>query len=334
MHTILVIDDNKTNLQMVRSILENTYTILPALSGEMGLRYAEKRKIDLILLDLFMPEMDGRETMLALRRLPSCAEVPVIFLTADSKQETEVECLRLGAVDFITKPFVPEVLQTRILRILELEGYRKDLRGRLHEKTVELENIILQTITTIANSLDAKDEYTKGHSVRVAEYSVALAKSKGWTEEECAVLHKIALLHDVGKIGLPDGVLKKTAPLTDAEFATVKEHTMIGANILKDITSVQYLVVGARSHHERYDGKGYPQGLKGCEIPEIARIICVADAYDAMTSTRCYRPRLSREESLHRLQKDAGKQFDPEMVDLFVHLVQTGAIEDSNDETH
>lgn len=327
MHTILVIDDNKTNLQMVRSILEESYTILPALSGEMGLRYALKKKIDLILLDLFMPEMDGRDTMQALRLIPSCAEVPVIFLTADNKQETEVECLRLGAVDFITKPFVPEVLTTRIQRVLELEGYRKDLKGRLHEKTIELENVTLQTITTIANSLDAKDEYTKGHSVRVAEYSVALAKSKGWTEEDCEVLHKIALLHDVGKIGLPDGVLKKKAPLTDEEFAKVKEHTMIGANILKDITSVRSLVVGARSHHERYDGKGYPQGLQACEIPEIARIICIADAYDAMTSDRCYRPRLSREESLHRLQKDSGMQFDPEMVALFVELVLAGELE-------
>lgn len=327
MHTILVIDDNKTNLQMVRSILEGTYAVLPALSGDMALRYVEKKKVDLILLDLFMPEMDGRDTLQALRQLPASAEVPIIFLTADNKQETEVECLRLGAVDFITKPFIPEVLKTRIQRALELEGYRKDLQGRLHEKTIELENITLQTITTIANSLDAKDEYTKGHSVRVAEYSVALARAKGWSEDDCTVLHKVALLHDVGKIGLPDGVLKKDSPLTDEEFTKVKEHTLIGANILKDITSVRYLVVGARSHHERFDGEGYPEGLKGYEIPELARIICVADAYDAMTTDRCYRPRLSREESLHRLEIEAGKQFDPELIGLFIKLVREGLLD-------
>lgn len=321
MYTILVVDDNKTNLQVIRTILGDNYTMLPALSGEIALRYAEKKTIDLVLLDLVMPDMDGRETLQALRRIPTCRNVPVIFLTAESKRDTEIECLRLGACDFISKPFVPEILLTRIDRVLELEAYRKDLQGRLQSKSIELENVVLQTITTIANTLDAKDEYTKGHSERVADFCVALAHQKQWSNQECADLHKIALLHDVGKIGVPDAVLKKQEPLSDDEFIQIKQHTLIGANILKDITSLRYLSVGARSHHERFDGTGYPQGLKGCEIPEVARMIGIADAYDAMTSDRCYRTRLPNTEARKRLLQGAGAQFDPELVSLFVTML-------------
>lgn len=330
MHTILVVDDTKTNLQMVRGILGDTYNLLSALSGEIALRYAEKKSIDLILLDLAMPEMDGRETLRALRAIPSCVSVPVVFLTADTKQCTEVECLRLGACDFITKPFVPEVLRTRIDRILELETYRRDLQGRLQEKTSELENIVLQTIATIANTLDAKDQYTKGHSVRVAEYATALARKMRWTQQECDAMHRIALLHDVGKIGVPDAVLKKEERLTDDEFAQIRKHTLIGADILKDITTLHELVVGAESHHEWFDGTGYPQGLKGTEIPEIARIIGIADAYDAMTSNRCYRPSLGKELARQRLIEGAGTQFDPEIVSLFVDMLQSEEVDAEN----
>lgn len=326
MPTLLVVDDNKTNLQMIRSILGDGYTLLLALSGEVALRYAHKKAVDLILLDLFMPDMDGRETLQALRRIPSCKTVPVIFLTADVNQSTEVECLRLGASDFLVKPFVAEVLLTRIERILELEAYRKDLQGRLREKTAALEDVILQSITTIANTLDAKDEYTKGHSVRVAEYAVALARKRNWASDDCEALHRIALLHDVGKIGLPDAVLKKNAPLSEAEYNKVKEHTLMGANILKDITTLKSIGVGAQSHHERFDGEGYPQGLKGTDIPEVARIICIADAYDAMTSDRCYRPRLPIEHVRQALQDGAGRQFDPELVTDFIELMQDGKL--------
>lgn len=327
MYTILVVDDNKTNLQVVRNILGDNYVMLPALSGEIALRYAEKKKIDLVLLDLVMPEMDGRETLTALRRLPDCHSLPVIFITADAKRDTEVECLRMGACDFISKPFVPEILLTRIERALELEAYRKDLQGRLQSKAVELENVVLQTITTIANTLDAKDEYTKGHSERVADYCVAIAQQKMWSAQECADLHKIALLHDVGKIGVPDAVLKKQEPLSDDEFLQIKQHTLIGANILKDITTLRYLSVGARSHHERFDGTGYPQGLKGCEIPEVARIIGIADAFDAMTSDRCYRTRLPSDIARSRLLQGAGNQFDPDLVSLFLNLLDRGLVE-------
>ena len=328
MYTILLVDDNKTNLQIVRGILGDSYALLPALSGEMALRYAERKHFDLALLDMRMPDMDGLETMRALRDIPHCATTPVIFLTGDTRPDMETECLRQGACDFIAKPFVPEVLRTRVARALELESFRKDLQGRLHAQSVALENIVLQTITAIANSLDAKDEYTKGHSLRVASYAVAMAEDRNWSTEACADLHKVALMHDVGKIGVPDTVLKKEGRLSEEEFAIIKEHTNIGANILKDISSIRNISLGAKYHHERFDGSGYPQGLKGHEIPELARIIAIADAYDAMTSDRCYRPNLGNNEALSRIRKGAGQQFDPDLVEVFVRLMESGKLND------
>lgn len=326
MHTLLVVDDSQTNLQMIRGILGRDYTLLMAVSGEVALRYAEKKAVDLVLLDLAMPGMDGRETLQALRQLPSCTAVPVMFLTASVDQEVEVECLRLGACDFITKPFAPEVLRTRIERVLELEGYRKDLLGRLQEKTQELESVLFQSITAIATALDAKDEYTKGHSERVALYADALARKMGWSEAERVSLQRVALLHDVGKIGVPDAVLNKVEPLTGEEFELIKQHPAIGADILSSLTSAGDVYLGAAAHHERYDGKGYPRGLSGSGIPRVARMIGIADAYDAMTTDRCYRPRLPVTEARDRLLAGAGKQFDPVLVALFVELVDQGLV--------
>lgn len=332
MYTILIVDDNKTNLQIVRHILGEGYNLLPAISGEMAVRYAEKKDIDLILMDMRMQGMDGLQTMQAIRQIPGRDHIPVIFVTGDSRQDTETECLRQGACDFISKPFVPEVLRTRIARVLELESYRRDMQGRLRAQTAAMENVILQTITTIANTLDAKDEYTKGHSVRVADYAAAIAELRNWPKEERDNLHQVALLHDVGKIGVPDAVLKKEGQLSDKEFRVIKTHTEIGASILKDIKSLRHVSIGARFHHERFDGQGYPQGLKGEEIPEIARIIAIADAYDAMTSDRCYRPNLGRNEAKARLMQGAGTQFDPELVALFMKVLDAEkcALENNN----
>lgn len=326
MQTILVVDDSQTNLQMIRSVLGHQYVLLLAVSGEMALRYAEKKAVDLVLLDLAMPGMDGRETLLALRALPSCASVPIIFLTASRDQTVEVECLRLGACDFITKPFAPEVLTTRIARVMELEGYRQDLMGKLQEKTQELETVVLQSITAIAAALDAKDEYTKGHSERVAYYADALALGLGWAERERVALQRVALLHDVGKIGVPDALLNKPAPLSDDEFEIFKQHTTIGGNILRSLTSAGDISLGACAHHERYDGKGYPLGIGGESIPDVARIICIADAYDAMTTDRCYRPRLPLEDAKNRLLQGARTQFDPDLVQLFAQLLEESRI--------
>lgn len=203
---------------------------------------------------------------------------------------------------------------------------------RLEEKNGQLRDMTMRSIVTISNTMDAKDDYTHGHSERVAEYSKKIAQELGMQGERLANIHSIALLHDIGKVGVPDYVLNKAGRLTDEEFSKMKSHTTIGSEILEDIGSIlPEISVGATYHHERYDGTGYPKGLKGDEIPFIARLIAVADAYDAMTSDRCYRKRISNEQVLEELIKGAGKQFDPEIVKALITLLQEGRISQGAD---
>ncbi len=198
----------------------------------------------------------------------------------------------------------------------------------LEEKNRQNQQMTFQTIMTIVNTIDAKDQYTKGHSQRVSEYSVAIAKELGMAEEELEKIRYIALLHDIGKIGVPDNILNKQGKLTNEEFALMKMHTVVGGEILKDIKTVEGLDVGAKYHHERYDGRGYPDGLKGEDIPYIARIICVADAYDAMTSNRVYRKRLSTEDVEKEIERCIGSQFDPDIGAVFLKLLREKRIDD------
>lgn len=198
--------------------------------------------------------------------------------------------------------------------------------AELDEKNTQIQRMTLQSIMTIANTIDAKDEYTRGHSRRVAEYSVAIAREMGLSTEEAERIQFIALLHDIGKIGVPDSVLNKPGKLTDEEYALMKQHTVIGADILKDITTIPGIDVGARYHHERYDGSGYPDGLKGDEIPFIARIIAAADAYDAMTSNRVYRRQLNHDKVMIELRNGLGTQFDPVVGQALINLVEKGML--------
>lgn len=326
MYSILVVDDNKTNLQLVKQVLSSKYSVIPVLSGEMAIQYVEKKKPDLILLDQIMPELDGMSTMERIRSLPFGKDVPVIFLTADTDKETEVECLRRGAFDFIAKPFAPEVMISRIDKTLELESLRHELQKQLEEKSKQVERMTLQAIMNIANTIDAKDELTRNHSVKVAEYATAIAEKLGWAEEEIQNLHYVALLHDIGKIGVSDEVLNKPTRLTKEEFELVKRHAAIGGEILKDVKMVKDVIVGALYHHERYDGKGYPKGLKGEEIPLIARIVGLAEAYEAMTSRRVYREELTEEEVRVELELEKGKQFDPVLVDALLTIIEEGTV--------
>ncbi len=191
----------------------------------------------------------------------------------------------------------------------------------LDKKTKQIQNMTLQTIETIANTIDAKDDYTQGHSRRVASYSAAIAREMGMSNEEVENIRFIAMLHDIGKIGVPDSVLNKPGRLTDAEYELMKQHTVKGGEILKDIGMIPDLDVGAKCHHERYDGKGYPQGLKGEEIPKVARIIGLADAYDAMTSNRVYRQHLTNDVVMAEIKRCRGTQFDPEVTDAFLNYL-------------
>ena len=325
--TILIVDDDRWNLITAQKLLLEEYKVVGVNSGKQAFKYLEKYTPDLILLDIFMPEIGGFEVMKILQEHEQWSKIPVIFLTADKKTESEAEGFEMGAHDFITKPFDPRIMLNRIRRTIELEGYRQNLQQRLDEKTREVELVMIQAITTVANTIDAKDDYTKGHSIRVAHYSEALARKLGWSEEEVQNIHYIALLHDIGKIGVPDSVLNKPFKLTNVEFELIKNHTIMGAEILKDIKMFKDVNVGAKYHHERYDGKGYPNGLKGEEIPLVARIIGIVDSYDAMTSNRVYRKRLQDEVVKAELLKGRGTQFDPVLIDKFMELLEEGDLQ-------
>lgn len=197
----------------------------------------------------------------------------------------------------------------------------------LNEKNEQIQAMTMQTITTIANALDAKDTYSEGHSRRVAAYSAQLAEKLGLSEDEIRNIRIIALLHDIGKIGVPDSVLNKPGKLTDEEFALMKQHAVAGSEILKDIDMISGIDIGTRYHHERYDGRGYPEGLKGEDIPYIARIIAVADSYDAMTSDRVYRKHLSDEQVMSELEKGEGTQFDPVIAQTMENLLKDGVFQ-------
>ena len=324
---ILIVDDDRLTLSTAQNLLGDTYKVVAVNSGKQAYKYLDRHTPDLILLDINMPEISGFEVMRTLQMDSRWRKIPVIFLTADRSAETEVECFRMRACDFVTKPFEPQIMLSRIKSTLELDGYRKDLQRRLDEKTREMERITIQAIMTVANTVDAKDDYTKGHSLRVAAYAELLAQRLGWSEDDVQNTYYVAMLHDVGKIGVPDAVLNKPFKLTDLEFRLIKNHTIMGAEILKDFKMFPNVDVGAKYHHERYDGKGYPEGLKEESIPLIARIIALVDSYDAMTSNRVYRRRLNDDVVMQELESGKGSQWDPDLVDIFIELIKEGALE-------
>lgn len=326
MKRILAVDDSAMNLKLVENMIKGEYQLELSGSGFDALAYLENNTVDLVLLDLLMPEMDGMETYDRLRELENGKNVPVIFLTADTDIESEITCLKKGASDFVRKPFMPEVMRNRIRRVLELDELTHYLERKVMEKTAQIEKMTFETIATISSMLEARDSYTKGHSVRVAEYSVMLAERAGWREQAILNLKHIALLHDIGKVGIPDHVLNKPGKLTEEEFAIIKSHTIIGADILKEIKSIPEIEAGARYHHERYNGTGYPCGLAAEEIPAVARIIGIADAFDAMNSKRIYRDSLSPEVIRKELVNGKGTQFDPYFLDLFLQLFDEGKL--------
>ena len=326
---ILVVDDDTQNLKMASRILSGEKLRVSCLkSGGDTIKFLQENRPDLILLDIHMPGMDGFETITAIRENKETADIPVIFLTADDDSNTEKRGLEAGAMDFIKKPFVPEVLLLRVRHTLDLIRLQTDLEKEVEKKTQEvmaqhekLERISMQIATTLSGAIDAKDTYTNGHSTRVAEYSREIARRAGLSEKAQEDIYMIGLLHDVGKIGVPDAIINKQAKLTDEEYAIIKTHPAMGANILKNITEFPKLSTGARWHHERYDGRGYPDGLAAEDIPFEARIIAVADAYDAMSSRRSYRDVLPQEIVREEVQKGKGTQFDPVFAEIMLAMM-------------
>lgn len=321
---VIVVDDDETNLKMAGHILSREHMRVTAMtSGEALLDYMkEKDAPDLILLDIKMPGMDGFETLTALRALENGKDVPVIFLTADEKESTETKGLTLGAMDFIKKPFVPKVLTLRVRHTIDLDHLQRNLTEEVQKKTKENERLFMHVVSSLASAIDAKDTYTNGHSLRVAQYAREIARRAGYEKERLDGIYMMGLLHDVGKIGIPDAVINKPARLTDEEYDIIKNHPAMGARILGIIKEMPKLANGARWHHERFDGKGYPDGLSGEDIPEEARIIAVADSYDAMTSHRSYREPLPQGVVKEEIEKGKGTQFDPRFASIMLEMIE------------
>ena len=324
---VIVVDDDMTNLKMAGHILSKKNMRVTALkSGAALLEYVKDNHPDLILLDIKMPGMDGFETMERLKaQMVPGEEIPVIFLTADESFETEMQGLSLGAMDFIKKPFNPEVLALRVRHTIELVRLQRNLMDEVDRKTQENASLSLHVVQTLAEAIDAKDTYTNGHSGRVAEYTWEIARRFGYNRKRQDEIYMMGLLHDVGKIGVPDSVINKPGKLTEEEYAQIKTHPVVGNRILKNIRERPKLAVGARWHHERYDGAGYPDGLSGIAIPEEARIIAVADAYDAMTSRRSYRSILPQAAVREEIEKGIGTQFDPVFAGIMLEIIAEDA---------
>ena len=323
---VIVVDDDVINLQVAGKILSSSGIRVTALrTGTALFEYLEKESQmpDLILLDVKMPGMGGFEAIKKLHSLESSAsKIPVIFLTADESEGSEKEGLSLGAMDFIRKPFVPEVLRLRVNNAIELVTLQNQLYFEVEQKTRENKNLFMQVIRALTAAIDTKDEYTKGHSNRVAEYSKMIAKRIGYSDARQDDIYMMAIMHDVGKIGIPITVLNKPGRLTDEEYELIKRHSQMGAAILKNIESNPKYELCAMHHHERYDGTGYPSGLKGDAIPEEARIIAVADAYDAMSSDRSYRTHLTQEMIKDEIRLGTGSQFDPKFAEIMLEIIE------------
>ena len=325
---ILVVDDDKMNLAIVHKMLGIRYDVTCVSSGMDAISYLNNNVPDMILLDLHMPEMNGLEVLEKIREQDNLSDIPVVFLTADNDRKTEIDIFKAGAMDFIQKPFIAEVVIQRISRILELYHYQKSLQQEVDRKTAELResnrkvtNVLSQMIMALGSAIDAKDAYTNGHSERVARYSGELARRMGKSTQEINDIYYIGLLHDIGKIGIPDYIINKAGKLTEEEYELIKNHPNIGADILSSITEMPGISFGAHWHHERFDGKGYPDGLAGEDIPEVARIICVADAYDTMTSKRVYRDILPQKVARDEILKGRGTQFDPVIADYMLEMI-------------
>ena len=327
---ILIVDDDTAILRMASRILSAEKARVSCLkSGEDALKFLRENRPDLILLDIHMPGMDGFETIAAIKEQKATADIPVIFLTADDDSSAETRGLQMGAMDFIKKPFVPEVLLLRVKHTIELVRLQTDLTLEVEEKTREviaqheqLNRISMQIMQTLSGAIDAKDAYTNGHSTRVAEYAREITRRAGLPETMQKDIYMIALLHDVGKIGVSDAIIKKPDKLTAEEYAIVKSHSVMGEKILKNITEFPQLLIGARWHHERYDGRGYPDGIAGEDIPVEARIIAVADTYDAMTSKRSYRADMPQDVVRSEIEKGRGTQFDPSFADIMLGMIR------------
>ena len=322
---ILIVDDELSGRQTLESVLEGEdYELEMAENGPQAIEKAKKLLPDVILLDIMMPGMTGFEVCQRIRSDPQIAEIPIIVLTALDDRDSLLNALKAGADDFISKPFDRFELRARLLGITRLNRYQKLLqeRTKLREANEHLLAAYEETIEGLSHALDLRDKETEGHSLRVTELTIRLAQAEGLTEEEITHIRRGALLHDMGKIGVPDAILHKPAALSDEEWRVMRKHPQYVYDMLYSVQYLRPALSIPYCHHEKWDGTGYPRGLKGEQIPISARLFAVADVWDALTSDRPYRPAWSREEALEFIREQSGSHFDPQVVELFLRLIQ------------
>ncbi len=319
--TILVVDDTPENIDVLSGILKQHYRIKAALNGHIALKIArETPKPDLILLDVMMPEIDGYEVCRRLKNSPETSKIPVIFITAKCGVEDEELGFSLGACDYITKPISPPIVSARVKTHLSLYDQSRHLEKLVQVRTAELSNTRREIIRRLGRAAEYKDNETGMHVIRMSLYTRLLAKKVSDDDEWCELLYNAAPMHDVGKIGVPDHILLKPGPLDTHEWHIMRQHPGFGAEIIGDHASplLQLAREVALCHHEKWDGSGYPRGLMKEAIPLSARIIAIADVFDALTSTRPYKEAWPTEQAVSYIREQSGQHFDPSLVPLFL----------------
>ncbi|MCK8109019.1 two-component system response regulator [Pseudoalteromonas sp. A3] len=322
---ILIVDDEPANLKVMREVLGNQYRMSFAKSGAAALALLEKEQPKLILLDIMMPDMNGFEVCEILKSTPALSHIPIIFVTALGDESDEFKGFELGAVDYITKPISPAIVRARVKTHLSLV------------QAEQLKQAHVDLVHRLGRAAEYKDTDTGEHIARMSQYSKLLALEFGMGEQQAELLRQAAPMHDVGKIGIPDAILLKPGRLTPDEFDHMKQHAAIGAQILANSSSplLQLAHKLALEHHEKWDGSGYPNGLKGEHISVEGRIVAIADVFDALTSKRPYKEAWGVEEALEHMQAQAGKHFDPHLINLFVNKLDTIiAIKNAYQEQH
>jgi len=332
---ILVVDDIEVNRIILQEILQDSYEVEEAENGFEAISKImdTKHLPDMVLLDIMMPEMDGYEVLSIIKSNPLTLNIPVIFISAADESMSELKGLKLGAIDYITKPFEPESVRLRVNNYMELTRYRIQLEQEIEKRTQEVVRTKEGMLSTLANVIEYRDLESGHHVKRTSELTKILLNQlmtdKKYFEllqGEANIIIAAAPMHDIGKIAVPDNILKKPGPLTDSEFEIVKKHTTFGRDIIessKDMLPEAYYrhcCDICLYHHERWDGSGYPTGLSGTDIPLSARILSIVDVYDALVSHRVYKSAFTHEETVNIIRDNANKQFDPEIIEHMMKI--------------
>ena len=324
---ILIVDDTPSNIKILNDLLRDEYKISVSTNGLGALEIAESSESpDLILLDVMMPDMDGYEVCSRLKQKKSTKNIPVLFVTTKDDVEDETRGLQLGAEDYITKPFSPPIVKQRVRNQMALHLQHEHLEQLVSQRTQQLRESYIDTVHRLTLASEYKDQETGSHIKRISHYCREISNNLGLDNEFCDAIFYASPMHDIGKVAIPDAVLLKQGPLTEEEWEIMKTHTVVGASILMGAESpiLQMAVEIAASHHECWDGTGYPRGIKGEEIPLTARIMNITDQYDALRSMRPYKPAYSHEKTMDILLKGDGRtmphHFDPNVHNSLIKV--------------